>query len=97
MISRAVSAHRRKAFRKRIVRPKYGNILLKACICLLILEMAFAVRYLADNPVSIQRTEETVTLEQRVVNDSDMEQSAVYGIQFRWKEGELRFFKTLIN
>lgn len=70
---------------------------MKAAICILALEMALAVRFLMENPVAVTRTEEEVILEQRMAGSDEGNETAIYGIKFRLKEGEISFYRILIN
>ena len=73
------------------------KILRKCCICILILESSALAGHVKKFPISVTKTEEQVLIEQ-VTKDSDAEEEkTVYGIQILIKEGEIRFYRTLIK
>lgn len=73
------------------------KILRKCCICILILESAVLAGYFKQFPVSVTRTEEQVLIEQVTKDLNAGEEKTVYGIQILIKEGEIRFYRTLIK
>ena len=73
------------------------RILRKCCVAILILEAAVMAGRCKPCPVRVTQTEEVGLIEQIAGEQEEDGEETVYGILVWLKEGEIRFFRTLIK
>ena len=85
------------AWRRRIITSSQNKILRKCCIGILIMETAVLAGRYKPCPFQITKTQERGLIEQAAGEPDGSEEKTVYGILIWLKEGEIRFFRTLIK